>query len=213
MPVLEIYWSFGSPYSYLAIDRLVAIEQHYDVAVDFRPVRPLALRESDFFTRGRKQFLPYLVKDAAREAERLAIPFGFAFPHPVVIDFETGEVASEQPMMNTIMGLAFAAINSGRGLEFAQAIGRSVWGGKIDWFQPEIMTQTLSGARFDLAELSAWVADNQNSIAHTLARNEKEQLEHHWGVPLMILDDEPFFGQDRLEALFWRLEQLDLRYQ
>ena len=213
MPELEIYWSFGSPYSYLAIDRLIAIEKNYSVTVEFRPVRPLALRESDFFTRGRKQFLPYLVKDAAREAEQLGVPFGFAVPHPVVIDFETGEVAPEQPMMTKVMGLAFAAITLDRGLEFAQTIGRSIWGGKVDWFQQEILQQTLSSAGFNLTELSSWAADNQNAIDNTLARNEKAQLEHHWGVPLMILDGEPFFGQDRLHALLWRLDKLELRQQ
>ncbi|MBY0423856.1 MAG: hypothetical protein K2Q06_16245, partial [Parvularculaceae bacterium] len=44
-----------------------------------------------------------------------------------------------------------------------------------------------------------------------LARREAEQLKHHWGVPLMVLDDEPFFGQDRLDALAWRMDGLGLR--
>ena len=213
MPVLEIYYSFGSPYSYLAIDRLIAIEKDYDVRVDFRPVRPLALREADFFSRGRKQFLPYLVKDAAREAERLAVPFGFAVPHPVVVDFESGIAAPEQPMIETIMKLAFATIAMGRGLAFAQAIGRSIWGGDTDWFNRDILTRTLSKAGFDMSALSNWAAENVNEIDHLLDRNEKDQLEHHWGVPLMILDGEPFFGQDRLSALFWRLEQRGSRRQ
>ncbi len=211
MPVLEIYWSFGSPYSYLAIDRLIAIERDYRVTIDFRPVRPLALREADFFRNGRKQFLPYLVKDAAREAERLGIPFGFAVPHPVIVDFETGDVAPEQPLITNVMDLAFAAISNNSGLAFAQAIGRSIWGGKVDWCKPEIMSQTLQNAGFDIAKLSDWAASNQENINQTLKRNEQEQLVHHWGVPLMVLDGEPFFGQDRLHTLIWRLENLGLR--
>jgi len=29
----------------------------------------------------------------------------------------------------------------------------------------------------------------------------------HWGVPCMVVDDEPFFGQDRIDMLIWRLRQ------
>ncbi len=210
-PVLEIYWSFRSPYSYLATDRLVAIGRDYEVAVDFRPVRPLALREPEFFKRGRKQFLPYLVKDVPREAEQLGVPFGPPNPDPVVMDFETGKVAPEQPVMTMIMDLAFAAIADGRGLEFAQVVSRSVWGGVANWCENDVLSNTLAKAGFDLDALAAWAADNQNVITQQLARNEEAQLEHHWGVPLMVLNGEPFFGQDRIESLTWRLDQSGLR--
>ena len=33
----------------------------------------------------------------------------------------------------------------------------------------------------------------------------------HWGVPTMVLNGEPFFGQDRIETLRWRLDKLGLR--
>ena len=29
----------------------------------------------------------------------------------------------------------------------------------------------------------------------------------HWGVPTLVFDGEPFFGQDRLALLEWRLGQ------
>jgi 2-hydroxychromene-2-carboxylate isomerase len=29
----------------------------------------------------------------------------------------------------------------------------------------------------------------------------------HWGVPTAVFQSEPFFGQDRLETLVWRLRQ------
>ena len=33
----------------------------------------------------------------------------------------------------------------------------------------------------------------------------------HWGVPTMVIRDEPFFGQDRIETLRWRMDQYGLR--
>jgi len=208
---LEIYYSFRSPYSYLAIDRLIAIGRDYDVTIDFRPVRPLALREPDFFKRARKQFLPYLFKDAPREAKRLGAPFGPPQPDPIQMDFETGEVAPDQPAMTLVMGLAFAAIAEGRGLDFARAVGRSIWGGAENWCALEVLEKTLRDAGFDLQTLSGWVEENAETIDAMQARNEAAQLEHHWGVPLMVLNGEPFFGQDRIDSLTWRLDQLGLR--
>jgi len=44
---------------------------------------------------------------------------------------------------------------------------------------------------------------------------EQNQREHgvsgHWGVPTFVFEGEPFFGQDRIELLVWRLEQRGLR--
>ena len=33
----------------------------------------------------------------------------------------------------------------------------------------------------------------------------------HWRVPTMVINGEPFFGQDRIETLRWRLNKLGLR--
>ena len=38
----QLYWSFRSPYSYLALPRLIALEDEYDLKFEVRPVRPLA---------------------------------------------------------------------------------------------------------------------------------------------------------------------------
>ena len=46
---LELFWSFRSPYSYLATPRLRALEREHDVDIAVRPVLPLALRVDGFF--------------------------------------------------------------------------------------------------------------------------------------------------------------------
>ena len=33
----------------------------------------------------------------------------------------------------------------------------------------------------------------------------------HWGVPVMVFDGEPFYGQDRLDLLLWRMRQKGLK--
>lgn len=210
MTTLEIYWSFRSPYSYLAIDRLCHIAETYDIETKFRPVRPLAMREPDFFERGRKQFLPYLMRDFPREAERLGLAFGLPQPDPIDMDMASGKVAPEQPLMDRLMRLGAAACDKDKGLDFAKAVSGRIWTGK-PWSDDASLGEAAAEAGLDLADLEAWARAHKDEIAATIEANEAAQLLHHWGVPLMVLDGEPFFGQDRLDSLVWRLDTLGLK--
>lgn len=207
---LDIFWSFRSPYSWLAIERLRAIRDAYAVETHFRPVRPLAMREPDFFERNRPQFLPYLFRDVLRESQRLGIPFMGPRPDPIVMDMASGKVDPVQPIMTPLMTLAVAAGEAGRGIEFAHAVGRRIWTGVENWHLPPEMREAAREAGLDLAALQDWAARNKDAADAVIAASEAEQMKYHWGVPLMVLDEEPFFGQDRLDSLVWRLEQKGL---
>lgn len=212
MEKLEIYWSFRSPYSYLAIDRLVRIEKDYDVTVDFRFVRPLAMREPDFFEKSRPQWLPYLFKDVMRESARLGVPFAPPRPDPIVMDMGTGKVDPRQPLMDRLMGLGVGAEATAKaGLVFARAVSRRIWGGVADWHERARLVEAASEAGLNLDALEAFARDEQSRVAAIIAENEAAQLAHHWGVPLMVVDSEPFFGQDRLDSLEWRLAAKGLK--
>jgi 2-hydroxychromene-2-carboxylate isomerase len=51
------------------------------------------------------------------------------------------------------------------------------------------------------------VETDEAGIDAEIAANEAEQKRAgHWGVPLFVFNDEPFFGQDRIDHLIWRME-------
>lgn len=212
MTKLDIYWSFRSPYSWLAIDRLSDIARDFDVAMRFCFVRPLAMREPTFFERNRPQWLPYLFKDVMRESARLGVPFFPPRPDPITMDMGTGKVAPQQPLMEMLMRLGLAAEEGeAKGLAFARAVARRVWGGTENWPDRTHMEEAAREAGLSLSSLEAYAAANEPALLARMAENETAQLQHHWGVPLMVLDEEPFFGQDRLDSLVWRLDQKGLR--
>lgn len=212
MTKLDIYWSFRSPYSWLAIDRLAEIVRDYEVAARFCFVRPLAMREPTFFERNRPQWLPYLFKDVMRESARLGVPFFPPRPDPITMDLGSGKVAPEQPLMDMLMRLGLAAEESeGKGLAFARAVARRIWGGVENWPERVHMEAAAEEAGLSLAALERYAGANETALMGRLAANEAAQFVHHWGVPLMVLDDEPFFGQDRLDSLVWRLDQKVVR--
>ena len=59
----DLFWSFRSPYSYLAIGRYRALAASHDVTINLRPVYPLAIRQPDFFERNHPNWLRYTVLD------------------------------------------------------------------------------------------------------------------------------------------------------
>ena len=45
-----------------------------------------------------------------------------------------------------------------------------------------------------------------NKAKRVLSANAQEMINTgHWGVPLMVYHDEPFYGQDRFDQMIWRM--------
>ncbi len=204
---IDFYFSFRSPYSYLAIARIREVIEKFDLEASLKIVRPLALRESDFFEKARPQLLPYLLRDMVREAQCLSIPIVFPRPDPIIMDMESGKVATQQPYIEKIMRLGFAACALGKGFAYADAVSTLIWAGTENWHETQYLVQAAHKAGLEHEGLQDWANENQDNITNCLETNESEQMIHHWGVPLMVLDGEPFFGQDRIDTLKWRLEQ------
>jgi 2-hydroxychromene-2-carboxylate isomerase len=62
----DLYWSMRSPYCYLSLDRMLAIERDYETRIDLRVVYPIAVRDPDFFrVRASKHYRPYNLLDSA----------------------------------------------------------------------------------------------------------------------------------------------------
>src|SRR5262245_42466663 len=128
---IDVFWSFRSPYSYLATPRLVELEREYDLEVRVRPVLPIAVRIPGFFQTGNPLWPPYLFRATMRIAASLGIGYGWPSPDPIVQDFATREVAAEQPYIYRLTRLGVEATRRGRGLPFIAEVSRVIWSGKI----------------------------------------------------------------------------------
>ncbi len=208
----EVFWSFRSPYSYLAAPRLLALTRDHDVHCRFRPVYPLAVRVEDFFENVNPLWPGYLMHDVPREAERLGLPIAWPDPDPIVQDFSTMKVAAEQPYITRLTRLGQAAERAGAGLAFATAASKRIWGGVKGWDKGDVLAEAAREAGLELAALERDIAAHEGEIDAQIAQNEADQTAAgHWGVPLMVFDGEPFFGQDRIDTLIWRMQQKGLQ--
>jgi len=208
---VDVFWSFRSPYSYLATPQLAGLQRDYDVEFTVRPVYPIALRIPGFFKKANPLWLPYLMRDCARIAEMHGVPFARPSPDPIVQDLDTLEVAAEQPYIHRLTRLGVAAQRRGRGLPFVLEVGKLTFGGVKDWHLGEHLAGAASRAGVDLDELDAAISADPADHEAEIERNEAAQkAAGHWGVPLMVFRGEPFFGQDRIGVLLWRMQQAGL---
>jgi 2-hydroxychromene-2-carboxylate isomerase len=153
---VDLFWSFRSPYSYLALPRTCALVKAWELDVTLRPVYPLAVRDGGFFQRTPPQFPRYVKLDSRRVAEQAGIPFGMPRPDPIVQDMQTLVVVPDQPRIRRLMLLAAAAQRDGRSLAFAREVSRLIWGGTVDgWDQGEHLAQAARRAGLDLGALQA----------------------------------------------------------
>jgi len=210
---VDLFWSFRSPYSYLATPRLVEMARDYDLHINVRPVYPLAVRSGDFFQKQNPLWIPYLLRDTMRLAEMLGLPYRWPRPDPVVIDPVTRAGVPDQPYIHRLTRLGCAAAEAGRGLPFLYEISTLLWSGKTDdWHTGDHMAKAAAKAGVDLAALDAKIAAEPGRYEAIIQENQKaHQASGHWGVPTCAFEGEPFFGQDRLDVLLWRLKQRGLK--
>ncbi|MGN3973032.1 2-hydroxychromene-2-carboxylate isomerase [Tsuneonella sp. SYSU-LHT278] len=211
MLAADLYFSFRSPYSYLAVGRYRQLSQDHAVDIALRPVYPLAIRQPDFFERNHPNWLRYTMLDMFRVSQMEGIAFGPPRPDPIIQDVATRTIAKDQPYIRRVTRLGQAAARRGGGLAFAAETGRLIWGGAENWHEGDHLARAAERVGLDFADLDAEVATQAEALDEEIAANQ-QALEDagHWGVPTLVFDGEPFFGQDRIAMAKWRMEQKGL---
>jgi len=210
---VDMFFSFRSPYSYIALNKARRMLSDFDISVRLRPVYPLAGRVPDFFKRTNPQFVRYVALDSARVAESQKIPFRWPVPDPIVQDMTTLQVSDHQPYIFRLTRLGAAAQLAGRSFDFADAIATLLWSGSTDqWHIGNHLSHAAANAGFDLERLDREVSADTDRVDRVIQENENDlTASGHWGVPTFVFEGETFFGQDRIEVLIWRMKQKGLK--
>lgn len=188
LPPLDFYFSFRSPYSYLAMQRTLAIADAWQLTLRLRPVLPMVMR-GQAVPRAK---LAYIGKDAKREAERHGIEFG-SWCDPLgagverclaVLAYATTEHKSRDFM------LAAAEHIWSKGTDVATDSGMRRVTDSLGLFWPDVLASMHD---------ESWrpqVEANQAALAEAGA----------WGVPTFVFGTLCLWGQDRLWLLARQIE-------
>ena len=208
----ELYWSFRSPYSYLGAKHYRRLTEEFDLEIDLRPVYPIAIRSPEFFEKVNPLWIPYLVKDCLRVAEYRGLPFQLPDPDPVVMNIQTREISADQPYIFRISRLGVEAKRRGRGVPFIDEVSDAIWGSHVvNWHVAVYLAPIVARAGLDLADMEAAIEGKEDEFdAEIQANQDALEAAGHWGVPTLVFEGEPFFGQDRIDMAVWRMKQSGL---
>ena len=185
----EMWFSFRSPYSYLALEQIEGVLAPYGVPLVLRPMLPMVSRGVPLPQVKRL----YIVRDAKREADRLGIPFGeLCDPLGAGIDH--------------LIALAHWANQRGQLLAFARSAMRGIWTEARDMSEYVDLRHVVERAQLPWDEAKAalgtpeaakWAQANAADLA----------VIGLWGVPSFRCGDLVTWGQDRLPLLADRLRR------
>lgn len=206
---IDLFWSFRSPYSYIIVPRMLELERDWNARVNVRPVLPIAVRQPEFFAHADPLWTSYLMRDCVRSANFAGLPLRWPRPDPVVMDYATRTYPKDQPYIHRLTRLGVLAAERGKGLAVLRAVSHLIWSGETDgWHEGSHLADAMAAAGCDLAEMDAVLAAEGDRLDEAIRTNEADQrLGGHYGVPLMVYQGEPFFGQDRYDQLLWRMQQ------
>jgi len=211
---IDLYFSYRSPYSYLILPRMLKLKEKYDIEINFKVVYPIAIRMPEWF-KGKNIFTFFFFKmiDMRRQAKKLGIPFTAKLkPDPIRQNIMTGKISSHQPYIFDICHLGQMAQMKGAGMEFAFEVSSLIFGGVENWNTDENLSEAAKKVGLDLNQLRESVNVHEEEIIGKIKQNQVDQLNAgHHGVPLTVIGDKHFFGQDQFDKIMETLKENGLK--
>ena len=190
LPPLDFFYSFRSPYSHLAVRRVGELADAFGLELILRPVLPMVMRGMQV----PRQKARYILRDAAREAETMDVPFGDAVD-PVGAGVERCHAVFEY------------ALSERRGREFMLNASELIWGGGVDAATDQGMRKITAKTGLFWPEVKQ--AMEREDWRDAEAENRQLMLSFGtWGVPTLCLGDYAVWGQDRIWLLVRHIEEL-----
>jgi len=187
---IDFYFDFSSPYGYFGATRISTLAKKYGRTVSWRPT----LLGAVFKITGSGPLPtlplkgPYSKRDMLRTARYLDIPFNFPDPFPISTQAPARAVywleqQGPQQIESAVLALYRAYFVDGK-----------------DISSPEVTAAVLAPLGFEPAKMIAALGDP--AIKKRLKQQTTAAIDRGvFGSPYIVVDDEPFWGHDRLDQV------------
>lgn len=186
--MVEYYFDFGSPAAYLASTQLPALASDTGATVLWRPM----LLGGVFVATGNASpaSVPakgkYIFRDFARFAGRYGVPLKTNPFFPI----------NTLTLMRIAVGLQMR--QDPRFMEYCNTMFRAIWVEAHNMNDPATVASVLQAAGFDAPALLA-LASEQAVKDQLKAATEEAVARGVFGAPTFFVDEQMFWGQDRLD--------------
>ena len=189
-PAIDFYFDFSSPYGYLAATRIGALAARHQRRVTWRPILlgPMFKAAGTAPLMGVPLKGPYSARDFLRTARFLKIPYTQPSAFPI----------GTQNAARIFYWLTDR--DEAKAEEFAMTCYSTYFGEGIDISSAEKIADIAAQMGEDRAAVLAAIADPiikerlKNEVGEALAKGV-------FGSPYIIVDGEPFWGNDRLDQV------------
>lgn len=187
---LDFYFSFRSPYSYLALERTFKLAEHYRVPLNIKPILPMVMRGLPVPKNKRM----YIFLDSKREAEKNGVPFGKACD-PLGAGVER------------CMAIYDYAKNQNKEQDYLLSIAKGIWSEGVDVATDAGLAKLVTRAGLDWPMAKSYLKNED--WRDWAEQNRKNMIALGiWGVPTYQYADLAVWGQDR----FWAIENKILAF-
>ena len=195
--MIDFYFSYRSPYSYLILPRMLKLKNDHGININFKIVYPIAIRMPEWFDNKNIFFFIPFVRDFRRKAKDLNMPLNMPIkPDPIRQNTITGKISKHQPYIFDICHIGQLMSQRGKGIEFAFELSTLIWSVK-NWNDDKLLEKLLSDFGEDLNEVREAIKINEKQIIEEIKLNQDDQKNAgHHGVPLNVYKGKYYFGQD-----------------
>lgn len=182
---IEVYFSFSSPFAYLAKTQFPGLIERYQCNINYRPIdlRLLWKLTGNQSPAQIPNKLQYLMKDIGDWSKYYQVPF---------------QMPSRFPMDNRPpSAAAFAAKKTGKFAEFIGEVLEAYYVSDLDIASPEVLGKI--GAELGLDKEAIISAINDAEINQQIdAETETAANKGVFGVPTFFIGEDMYWGNDRL---------------
>ncbi|MFO0206128.1 MAG: 2-hydroxychromene-2-carboxylate isomerase [Betaproteobacteria bacterium] len=187
---LEFVFDFSSPYSYLLSEKIEAVATRHGRSVAYKPI----LLGAAFKVTGMAPLVEVPVKGdySCRDFERSARFHGVAFRMPT--PFPVGTVTAARAL------LWLQGNGSAKSVPFVHKVLRAYFAEGRNIGEPAVVGQIATELGIDGAALLAGA--QEPAIKDRLKKQVDEAIARGvFGAPFVFVDQEPFWGHDRLDQI------------